>query len=94
MTIYLPDWFQRLSTRREKDRLARNKFLIRQAALLYSTDGKLETLAEALNIAYPSLVRLYGQHGGVISPDMAIRLEQAVGKDAMPRQLFRPDYFG
>jgi hypothetical protein len=94
MTIYLPDWFHKLSTRKEKDRLARNRFLIRQAALLYSTDGKLDALAETLNIAYPSLVRLYGRHGGVISPDMAIRLEQTVGKDVMPRELFRPDYFG
>jgi hypothetical protein len=94
MPIYTPDWFQRLSMRKLNDRLVRNKFLIRQAALLHSPDGQLNTLAEELNIAYPSLVRLYGRHGGEISPDMAIRLEHAVGKDVMPRRLFRPDYFG
>lgn len=93
MSIFRPDWFERLNLYREDDRLVRNRYLIKSAALVFNPSGRMEVLADELGIHYHSLVRLYGRQGGVISPDMAARLEQAVGAEALPKKLLRPDIF-
>lgn len=93
MSIFRPEWFDKLSLLDPEERRTRNKYLIKSAALVYDPSGSLQLLAADLGIAYHSLVRLYGEHGGVISPQMAVRLEHTVGREALPRKLLRPDIF-
>jgi hypothetical protein len=93
VSIFRPDWFNRLNLYREDERLIRNRYLIKSAALVFDPSGSMEVLADELGIHYHSLLRLYGRQGGVISPEMAVRLEQAVGANALPKKLLRPDLF-
>lgn len=93
MTILLPNWFEKLKPTVYKDRLIRNRFLVRQAAILSCPEGSLHALADISGISYYSLIKTYQKEAGIITPDQAIRLERAVGKAAMPRELIRPDYF-
>lgn len=92
MSIFRPAWFNGLSLYREEDRIIRNRYLLKSAALVHSPEGTLQLLAHDLGIHYHSLVRLY-QPGRSISPQMAVQLEQTVGKEALPRKLLRPDVF-
>lgn len=75
------------------ERRTRNRYLIRSAALVHNSGGSMHLLAEDMGIAYHSLVRLYGEHGGTINAEMAVRLEKTVGRTALPRKLLRPDIF-
>lgn len=66
--------------------------MLKAAALAHTPEGTMENLANDVGIHYHSLVRLY-QPGRWISPQLAVRLEQTVGKEALPRKLLRPDVF-
>lgn len=93
MSIFRPTWFNQLSLDHPEQRRTRNRYLIKSAALVYDPSGSLQLLAGDLGIAYHSLVRLYGEHGGVISPQMAVRIEKTIGREILPRKLLRPDIF-
>lgn len=92
MSIFRPAWFHGLSLYSEQDRMIRNRYLVKSAALIHTPEGTLQLLAHDLGIHYHSLVRLY-LSGRPISPQMAVQLEQTVGKEALPRKLLRPDVF-
>jgi hypothetical protein len=90
--IFIPSWFYGLSLSRDEDKIVRNRYLLKAAALAHTPEGSMENLANDLQIHYHSLVRLY-QPGRSISAQLAVRLEKTVGKEVIPRTLVRPDLF-
>jgi hypothetical protein len=91
--ILIPAWFTRLDSRDPDDVRLRNRYFVKSAALVNDPSGKLEDLAEALGIAYPTLVSTYAGHYGKITPPMAVRLEKLLGGDVLTRAMLRPDIF-
>lgn len=69
-------------------RQRRAQFLIRLAALYYSPLGQLSDLANALEM-HPTSLSGYGE----ISPKLAIKIEELLGREQFPRELLRPDLF-
>jgi hypothetical protein len=82
----LPAWIGQLEP--DAQEKARCRYLLRLAALHYSSAGHLAVLSKACGLAAGSLAQL-----DQVSATLAIRLEAALGRDAFPRQLFRPDLF-
>lgn len=72
----------------EQRQEARARFLIRLAALYFSPEGKMQALSSACGLHKNHLATLRG-----ISPESAIKMEKAVGRELFPRELFRPDLF-
>ena len=72
----------------DKQAPARCRFLIRLAALYYSPEGKVSSLSEKLGLHPGTLAG-----SSTITPEIAIRLEELLGREHFPRSLFRPDLF-
>lgn len=66
----------------------RARFMIRLAALYYSPSGQLKELATALGM-HPSALSSYDE----VSPSLAIRIEELLGRERFPRETLRPDLF-
>lgn len=91
MTFPLPHYLDGLA----EDQLepARVRFLIRLAALYHNESGVVSQLSQAIGMHERSLHSLIGLNHLKITPDTAVKIEKAVGRDRMPRELFRPDIF-
>jgi hypothetical protein len=90
LAIELPNWINDLPENRQTD--ARRCFLLRLAALHYSEDGHLKALSTGIGLAEGTLAT-YLSSGQPLTAHLAIRLEEALGRDLFPRELFRPDLF-
>jgi hypothetical protein len=69
-------------------RKAETQFRLRLAALFLSKNGTLMQLAKTCGLHEKSLSALTD-----ISPELAIKIEKALGRDLFPREYFRPDLF-
>lgn len=86
MQVSLPAWLHNLPE--EEQSPARARFLMRLAALYHSEGGKMNTLSIACE-KHPSTLSILTN----ISPELAIGLEEVLGREMFPRELFRPDIF-
>jgi len=86
MNVPMPQWLDTIAD--EDQDAARSRFLLRLAALYHSPEGKLNTLSEAVGFSPNSLAQLYR-----VSAPLAVSLEELLGRDNFPRELFRPDLF-
>jgi hypothetical protein len=104
MPIPLPDWFAKMDYSTGFDpasierRLIRNRFLVKTVILYHNTNGSPLELSNALGIARATLGGTYSSYQGVITPQLAVKLSRAGGRENgeynFPRTLFRPDIFG
>lgn len=73
----------------ESDRKAATaQFHLRLAALYLSPKGTLSALAKSCGYHEKALSAFTN-----ISPEAAIQIEKALGRDLFPREFFRPDLF-
>lgn len=86
MNVSAPAWLAELPE--EHRYSARCRFLLRLAALYYSDSGKMNALSVACKLNPTTLSGLNS-----ISPELAVCLEEVLGRDQFPRELFRPDLF-
>ena len=86
MDVRFPVWIDKLPTNDRE--AARVRFLLKLAALHYSPRGTVRELSAGLGYTSDSLVQ-YNK----ISGELAVKLENLLGRDAFPRELFRPDLF-
>jgi hypothetical protein len=65
---------------------AKLRFFLNLAAAYHSESGALTELSEScgLNRAHLNVCRQRGR----VSPEIAVRLEEALGRDTFPRELF------
>ena len=94
--ICCPPWLekmQREACAAPSTRICYNRFYIRAAGLSFSPSGRLEDLAVAVGVARSTLIRAYADTHGLISPELAIAIEKAVGPSVITRQILRPDFF-
>ena len=100
-----PGWLKEMervamskSVNREK-RLTFNRFRISLAALYATPSGSRVALAELCDVSATTLSNCSSTFHGVITPDMALKLEAATfrkefdTKPALHRSFFRPDMF-
>lgn len=86
MIFPLPKYLESMGE--DDARSARCRYLIRLAALHYSPEGRVNSLSERLGLSSNTLAQLTN-----ISPELAVRLEDVLGREHFPRELFRPDVF-
>lgn len=72
----------------DRKEAARAQFMLRVCALHFSPGGTMKALSAAVGFAPNTLTGVKK-----ISAELAVRLEDALGKDRFPRSLFRPDLF-
>ena len=81
-----PVWIDRLSEiEREK---ARVRFYLNLAASYFSEDGTLTNLSEGAGFSATAINA--ARKRGRVSPDLANKIEAALGRDLFPRELFNP----
>jgi hypothetical protein len=79
-----PAWIAELP---EEDRgLARVRYYLNLAAIWHSESGLLTSLSQALDLnkAHLNVARKRGK----VSPELAVRIESALGREHFPRELF------
>jgi hypothetical protein len=86
----MPAWLERLDP--ELQAAERTRFLLRIAALYVSPEGSVAELSRQCGLAEGTLASV-SKRQDLLSPEMVISVEKAVGRDIMPRELFRPDLF-
>lgn len=69
----------------------RQEFVVRLAALYHNQKGSLGTLSEAMGGSRALLHMALKTNG--LNADHCIKLEKVLGRDAFPREFFRPDIF-
>lgn len=87
MQIAMPPWLSSVNEDEHRE-AARVRFLIRVAALYYSKEGRMKLLSKNIGL-HPNSLALMDK----ITPEMAIKLEDVLGRELFPRELFRPDIF-
>lgn len=90
MSVQLPNWINDLPSERQED--ARRCYVLRLAALHYSEGGHLKTLSTGIGFAPNTLAAYLGQNQP-ITAEVAVKLEELLGRTLFPRELFRPDLF-
>ena len=90
MQIRFPEWLEKV----DEDRQAAEKtrFLLRLAALYVDSEGRLSELSKACGLADNTLATV-SRRQDRLSPEIAVKIEEVVGRDILPRELFRPDLF-
>jgi len=84
MSFKLPAYLDLIEDPDERD-AAKSRFLLRYAALLFSPGGRLNALSTALGLHEGSLAQLNS-----ISLGLAIKIEELVGRDYLPREILNP----
>lgn len=69
----------------------RTRFWLSIACLYYSESGQSGDLAKAIGLTPNSFAVMKTR--GKVSPEIAVALETALGRERFPRELFRPDIF-
>jgi hypothetical protein len=88
--IQMPAW---LAAVEPADQPAeRTRFLLRLAALYVDPQGRLSELSRLCGLADNTLATV-SKRQDKISPEIAVAVETAVGRDILPRELLRPDLF-
>ena len=90
MALELPKWINDLAAERKQD--AQRRFVLRTAALHYSEEGHMKTLSTGIGLAEGTLAT-HLSSGQPLTAEIAIKLEEALGRTLFPRELFRPDLF-
>lgn len=90
MEIRMPGWLDNLPE--ERQAVERTCFLLRVAALYIDPRGSLAALSLACGLADNTLATV-AKRQDKISPEIAILVENTVGREIMPRHLLRPDLF-
>lgn len=86
----MPTWLETVEIDRQPAETTR--FLLKLAALYVDPEGRLSELSRACGLAENTLATISKRQDRV-SPEIAILVEKAVGRDVMPRELLRPDLF-
>lgn len=90
MQIKLPKWLEEVPE--ERQLIETTRFYLRIAALYVDPEGRLSALSLACGLAESTLATV-SKRVEKLSPETAILIERTVGRDLMPRELFRPDLF-
>ncbi len=85
-----PAWILRNDTASQVDR-ARLRYVIRLAALFDNEDGNISRLSTALGFSSTALHMAMKR--GQVTAEVAVALENRLGRHHFPRELFRPDLF-
>ena len=85
----MPAWHD--SLRSADQGPSKTRILLSLAAVYATEAGTASGLADALGMK-PSAI-LQARARGIVSPEMAIKLEELLGRAHFPRELFRPDLF-
>lgn len=88
--VPLPAWAAEQKTP-DGDNPAFLGFIVRLAALYHNERGSLSTLSNAIGLSEPALHVALKR--GRLSVESAIAIEEQVGREHFPRELFRPDLF-
>ena len=87
-----PPWVVEATSSQETIQL-RAIMLIRQCAAYFSPEGSIGLLSEALGYG-PRTLHHYTQRGGrLITPQVALKLEELLGRRVIRREDLRPDHF-
>ena len=86
MPMCLPDWAE--SIPEEEREAAITRFWLRLAALYHSPEGIVTILSKDLGLR-PNSLATYTR----INPRLAVNLENLLGREHFPRELFIPDLF-
>lgn len=70
----------------------RGAMLIRICASYHNPGGSVQALSEAIGLA-PRGLHVYRAGGRIVTPDIAIRIENLLGRTVIRREDFRPDHF-
>ena len=85
----MPGWHDSLP---EPERAkATVRFLLSVAAVYASEEGTSVALAKALGLGSTAI--LQARSRGKLSGEMAVKIEELLGREHFPRELFRPDLF-
>lgn len=85
----MPSWLAEIpDVERSK---ARTRFLLCLASAYTAERGDKTKLAQAIDAKVKTMHA--ANERGQVSPEMAIAIETALGRDLFPRELFRPDLF-
>lgn len=88
--IQEPLWLQQMAVG-EPRKVARLKWLLDLCALYATEDGKMTDLS--LMCGFSSSAIGKARYVGAISPDMAIRIEQCLGRAWITREVLLPELF-
>lgn len=90
MDIKTPRWVE--GSPPERQAAEKQRFLLQLAALYLDPKGRLSVLSRACGLSDNTLATL-SRRDDPLSPEIAIKIEQVVGRDILPRELIRPDLF-
>jgi hypothetical protein len=85
----MPAWHDALP---ESDKGAASVRVLLSIAAVYACEsGTLSDLADKLGIKRDALLQT--KRRGRITPELAVKIEELLGRERFPRELFRPDIF-
>ncbi len=86
----MPAWLEAVED--DRQHAEKTRFLLKIAALYVDPEGRLSELSRKCGLAENTLATV-SKRQDRISPEIAILVENAVGRDILPRELLRPDLF-
>jgi hypothetical protein len=84
-----PNWLD--SVPAEEREAAKVRILLSLAAVYASVEGTASALALLLGVHHNSI--LQAKKRGKVSGELAVKIEEALGRECFPREAFRPDLF-
>lgn len=90
MHIEMPGWLSRIDA--DKQAAEKTRFFLKLAALYVDPEGRLSELSKACGLAENTLATI-SRRDAPLSPEIAIKIETAVGRAVMTREILRPDLF-
>lgn len=86
-----PPWVTRTAS--PEERIRRHcALLLRQCAAWYHPSGSIQALSRGLGLG-PRTLSAYMTQGRLLTPRLAILIEQTLGRHVIRREDFRPDLF-
>lgn len=86
-----PPWV--MSAKSPEERTRRQcAMLIRQCAAWFHPSGSVQALSKGLGLQ-PRTLGSYLTQNRLLTPELAIRIEQLLGRHVVCREDFRPDFF-
>lgn len=86
----MPAWLEAVEPDRQP--AEKTRFLLKIAALYVDPEGRLSELSRVCGLAENTLATV-SKRQDKLSPEIAILVEKAVGREILPRELLRPDLF-
>lgn len=92
MKIDMPQWLLDMPPGDERNH-AQKVFLLKLAGLYATRDGRMAGLTRLCGFPKTCLLNVMERRERAIPPDVAVKIEEKIGRHVMPRELLRPDLF-